>query len=77
MEFKQNKYLTAEKQIITANPDVTTVRILPAVFPIHISITYVNITLYLLLWQRAYKLWILFFSIKFVGMKWFLSSIFG
>jgi len=37
MEFKQNKFLPAEKQIITANPDVTTVRILPAVFTIQIS----------------------------------------
>lgn len=40
MEFKQNKFLPAEKQIITANPDVTTVRILPFVFTIQISISY-------------------------------------
>jgi len=25
MEFKQNKYLPAEKQIVTADPDVTSV----------------------------------------------------
>ena len=25
MEFKQNKFLPAEKQIVTANPDVNTV----------------------------------------------------
>ena len=25
MEFKQNKYLPAEKQIVTANPDINTV----------------------------------------------------
>lgn len=25
MEFKQNKFLSAEKQIVTANPDVNTV----------------------------------------------------
>ncbi|CAL5421759.1 unnamed protein product [Camellia sinensis] len=27
MEFKQNKFLPAEKQIVTANPDINTVRI--------------------------------------------------
>lgn len=26
MEFKQNKFLPAEKQIVTANPDINTVR---------------------------------------------------
>jgi len=25
MEFKQNKFLPAEKQIVTANPDINTV----------------------------------------------------
>lgn len=25
MEFKQNKYLPAEKQVVTANPDINTV----------------------------------------------------
>ena len=25
MEFKQNKFLSAEKQIVTANPDINTV----------------------------------------------------
>jgi len=27
MEFKQNKYLPAEKQVVTADPDVTSVSI--------------------------------------------------
>lgn len=27
MEFKQNKNMPAEKQIVTANPDITTVRV--------------------------------------------------
>lgn len=27
MEFKQNKFLSAEKQIVTANPDINAVRI--------------------------------------------------
>lgn len=27
MEFKQNKSMPAEKQIVTANPDITTVRV--------------------------------------------------
>lgn len=30
MEFKQNKTMPAEKQIVTANPDVTTVRVIMA-----------------------------------------------
>lgn len=28
MEFKQNKFLPAEKQIVTANPDINTVSLL-------------------------------------------------
>lgn len=28
MEFKQNKFLPAEKQILTANPDINTVSLL-------------------------------------------------
>lgn len=27
MEFKQNKFLSAEKQIVTANPDINIVRV--------------------------------------------------
>lgn len=46
MEFKQNKFLPAEKQIITANPDVTTVRMLPAIFTIQISQGMAKLKLY-------------------------------
>ena len=35
MEFKQNKFLSAEKQIVTANPDVNTVS--PMYLPIQSS----------------------------------------
>lgn len=32
MEFKQNKFLPAEKQIVTASPDINTVRLFPCAF---------------------------------------------
>jgi protein phosphatase 1G len=32
MEFKQNKFLTPDKQILTANPDINTVSLFSALF---------------------------------------------